>query len=481
MGDIRTHARRWPAVLCLVLASGFLSGGYCTDRGYYTPGGSGTRAAQTANGPVSRFGSVFIDGAEYATTAATVSVDGVSTSVAALRVGQIVVLRGTVGSSTSAGQAASLVATSKLIGPVTARDLAGGTLTVLGQTVQTTGDTSVGDGIAPTEPGGLILGQLVAVDGYRTSTGLIASRLDAATGSLLRVSGRVASLSGAAQTFQLNGTTVGYAGVAGGLVPAITNGSYVLASGSSVGGSATLVAQTVTLQDEATAGASGSHGTLHGAVTRFASSSSFDIAGQAVSTGVATVYSGGLATDIAADAELEVEGQYDAAGVLAASAVALVPASVFRVVGSVERIDAAAATFTVAGIALANASVTRWDDRSPVLMRAISYGDLRIGDWVEVRGVSTGAATANARVVERRALPVSPLTELQDQATAVADPSLALAGIVVDTRGAGFASIDGATLTRLQFFAMASGHVVRVRGAITAGGAFVATTVMLRN
>jgi hypothetical protein len=478
---MRMQARRWWAVLGLVLASGFLSGGYCASRGYYTPGGTGTSSAQMASGPLSRFGSVFIDGAEYATTAATVSVDGISTSVATLRVGQVVVMSGTSGSGTSAGQAACLVATTKVVGPVSARDLAAGTVTVLGQTVRITGDTSVGEGIAPTELGGLLLGQLVAVDGYRTSSGLIASRLDAASASLLRIAGRVASLSGASQTFLLSGTTVNYAGVAGGLVPAITNGSYVVASGGSVTGSATLVAQTVTLQKEATAGASGSSGTLHGAVTRFASPADFEVAGQAVSTGVATVYSGGLATDIALDTEVEVAGQYDAAGVLAATAVGLVPASVFRVVGNVDRIDTAAATFTVAGVALANASGTRWDDRSAVLMRTIAYGDLRIGDWVEVRGVSTGVATANARVVERRTLPASPLTELQDIVAGLADPALTLAGVAVDTRNAVFANVDGVALTRAQFYAVASGHVVRVRGTLTAGGAIVASTVALRD
>jgi hypothetical protein len=70
---------------------------------------------------------------------------------------------------------------------------------------------------------------------------------------------------------------------------------------------------------------------------------------------------------------------------------------------------------------------------------------------------------------------------LEDDVSALADPSLTLAGIVVDTRGATFSDIHGLALTRNQFFAAAAGHAVRARGSLASGGAFVATVVALRD
>lgn len=473
---------RWWWVVALVASSGFLSGGYCSYRGYYTPGSSGGNGTQLSNGPINRFGSVVIDGSEYATTAASVTLDGLIGSTASLRVGQIALLTGTPARGTAAGTASSLVVTTKLVGPVTALDLAAATVTVLGQTVRITGDTSVGAGVAPTDPAGLLYGQIVAVDGYRTSGGLIASRFDAAAGTpLLRISGRVSQLNGTAQTFDIGGTTVNYLGVVGGLPPAVSNGSYVIASGSSVGGTATLNATQVASQPEAIAGRSGSGGALHGAVTRFATAADFDVAGQPVSTSSATAYSGGLAADLGGDAELQIAGQYDATGTLAATLVTFVPATPFRLVGSVDRIDTTARTFTVAGVALAVADASRWDDRSSAASRTFTYGELRTGDWLEVRGAATGAAAASARVVERRVAPVAALIELQDVVAGLADPALTLAGVAVDTRGATFRDVDGLPLTRSQFFAAASGRIVRARGALAGAATLVATVVALRN
>ena len=474
-------ASRAFAVALLIASSGFLAGSYCSERGYYTLGGT-TTSGQVASGAIARFGSVFVDGAEYTTSSATVTIDGVTASEAVLVPGQVATLGGTPASASVAGVAHALVVTTRLVGPATSVDLAAHTITVLGQTVQVTGDTSVGDGIAPMEPAGLLLGQLLAIDGYRTSTGIRASRIDPATGGvLLRVAGRIGALDGATQTFSIGATTVSYAGVTGGLPASASVGAYAIASGATVGGSAILNAQQVLVQAEAGAGASGTSGVVHGAVTRFGATTDFDVAGQPVSTGSATTYDGGSATSIAADVELEVSGTYNSSGVLVATAIAFVPTTDFRIVGPVDFIDSTAATFSVGGITLATTAATRWDDRGPVHARTFALATLGTGDWVEVRGDTTGIAAADGRVVERRVAPAQTQLVLEDDVSAFADPSLTLAGIVVDTRGATFADINGAPLTRNQFFTSAAGHAVRARGSLASGGAFVATAVALRN
>lgn len=469
--------RRTIAVALLVASSGWLAGSYCSDRGYYTPGGTSTPGPRVA-GAISRFGSVYVAGTEYATTSASITVDGVATGESALLVGQVATIVAS-GSGSNPSRAQSISVTTRLVGPASAADLAAHTVTVLGQTVQITGDTSVSDAIAPTEPFGLLAGQLLAVDGYRTSAGFIASRLDPATaGATLRVVGIVSGLDGFTQTFQVGGTTVSYAGVSA--VPTnLANNRYVIASGLTTTGSATLNASQLQMADEATAGAAEAAATLHGAVTRYSSAGDFDVAGQAVASDASTTIVG--SGTLGADVELEVAGRYDAAGVLHATTITFVPATPLRIVGPVDRIDEAAGTFAIAGVTLSTASTTRWDDRGALRSRTFVLAQLRTGDWVEARGVATGALAADARVVERRVAPASTAIVLEDDASAVADPTLNLAGIVVDTRGATFLSVTGTPLTRSAFFADVAGHAVRARGSLASGGALVATLLSLRD
>lgn len=463
--------------LTLVLATGFLLCGatQCSYRGHNFGGSSSS--TQTTSGPIARFGSEWVNGVEFQTASATFTLDGTSAIEAQLLVGRVATVTGTVSGST--GTAATVAVTNKLIGPVTAVDLAGSTVTVLGQTVQITGDTSVGPGIAPVDVGGILLGQVVAVDGYRTSTGLIATRFDRVTGTTSYLaSGRVANLSGALQTFTLAGATIDWSAT-GGLPAGLANGSYVVATGATLGGLSALRASSVRLATEVPAGTSGAPGSLHGAITRFASAADFDVAGQPVSGGAGATYLNGSNADLALDVEVEASGSYDSGGTLAASTIDVRPVSQVRVVGPVDAIDASAQTLRIAGITLSTNARTRWDDRSLLAIRNFSLATLSTGDWVEARGVSTGTAAATVTVLERRVQPSPALVELQDLAAAVADPAFTLTGISVDTRGAIFTDVSGQVLTRSTFFASLAGKRVRARGTLS-GATLSAQTVALR-
>ena len=471
----RVSPRRWLATAAVVGLAAFLCGNYCSYRGYHTPGGGGGQAAMTI-GPISGFGSVFVDGAEFATGSATLTMDGGATTEAAFRLGQIAAVTGTGGSS-----ATQIVTTTRLAGPVTAIDLAAGTVTLLGQTVLITGDTIIDPGVAPTDVGGLALGTVILVDGYRTSSGLIASRFErAGAPQPFRASGIVSQLNGSAQTLALGRTTISFAAL--GVLPAgVTNGAFVVATGSALGTATTLNATQLAPLTESPAGRSGDAGVVHGAITRFASAADFDVAGQPVTTTVATSYIDGVATSLAADVEVEVTGSYNAAGRLDASSVAFAPAAVVRVVGPISALDAGAATITVAGITLTTDTHTRWNDRGVLQLRTFKFAQLAVGDWVEVRGAAaSGSRAARAHVLERRVRPAAALIELQDVATAVASPSLTLTGVAVDARAATLTDVDGQVLTLAVFFGRAPGLVVRATGLLAADGTLIARTVALR-
>jgi len=473
------HARaRLPSRLGLALIAGLLLGGatQCSYRGHNF-GGTSSSSSQTTSGPIARFGSEWVNGVEFQTGSAALTLDGVTAIEAQLLVGQVATVSGTVSGAT--GTASAVTVTNKLIGPVTAIDLAGGTVTVLGQTVRLTGDTSVGPGVAPTDVGGILLGQVVAVDGYRTSGGLIATRFDRVTQvTLYQASGRVTNLSGALQTLTLAGTTVDWSGI-GGLPAGVANGSYVVASGGTLGGLSTLHASSVRLITELPAGASGAPGSIHGAITRYASTSDFDVAGQAISGATSASYLNGASSDLAQDVEVEVSGSYDSGGTLVASTIDVRPVPQVRVVGPVDAIDATAQTLRIAGITLSTNAHTRWDDRGLLALRTFGLATLATGDWVEARGVSSGTAAATVNVLERRISPAPALVELQDVAAAVADPAFTLTGVTVDTHSATFADVTGQSLTRVAFFATVAGKRVRARGTLS-GATLSAQTVALR-
>lgn len=470
-------ALRATAAAALVL---LLNGSQCSFGGHELFSGLGQSTAQTSIAPISAFGSVFVGGTEYADSSAAVTLDGAPANELGLRPGQNATMVATIAGNASTATASSVAVSDKLIGAVSATDPAAGSFTLLGQTVQVTGDTSVGAAIGPADASGLIVGQVVVIDGYRTSTGLIASRIDPpALGQALRAAGVVSGLDGFAQQFRLGGTTVDYSRVSGGLPALIRDGSYVVASGGTATAAATLQATLVVQATEAAGGADGDSGLVHGAVTRFGSTTDFDVAGQAVATGSSTSFSGGTSADLAADRELEVLGQYDRSGVLQASSVAFAPAASFRVVGPLAAIGSTAGTLSIAGITLSTDVRTRWEDLSAGALHVFGLAKLGSGDWIEVRGVAGTGASASAHIIERRIQPSPAYVELQAVPSTLANPSLTLVGVTVDTSTATFTDASGQSLSRTSFFAAASGRVVRVVGAFI-GTTLTAATVSLR-
>src|SRR5262249_28858166 len=209
----------------------------------------------------------------------------------------------------------------------------------------------------------------------------------------------------------------------------------------------------------------------HGAVTRFASASDFDVAGQPVATGSATSFAGGTSAGIAADSELEVVGQYDSSGTLVASSVQIATPAAARIVGPLAAVGRSAGTLSIAGISVSTDAHTRWEDFGVTGLHVFGLANLGSGDWIEVRGVAGSGAAANAQVCARRAVPHPAYVELQSVPSALANPSLTLLGISVDTSSAIFTDASGQSLSRSSFFAAASGRVVRVVGA------FIGTTL----
>lgn len=144
-------------------------------------------------GVITGFGSVFINGVEYETNAATVSTDdNPGANETDLQVGMIVTLSGEVNEDGTTGNANSIHYDEQLKGPLKSVDLIAKTLSVLGQAVVFDGETSLeGVVIADLSPG-----DFLEISGFFNAQGALhATRIEKETDvAKLKAQGKVEML-----------------------------------------------------------------------------------------------------------------------------------------------------------------------------------------------------------------------------------------------------------------------------------------------
>ncbi|MBX5462147.1 MAG: hypothetical protein IRZ28_13795 [Steroidobacteraceae bacterium] len=431
--------------------------------------GSGSPVASSAVGAITGFGSIFVNGIEYGTSGAQISIDDEAGTEALLRVGQIVTVRGTLNEDGVTGSATSVAYITDVRGPVAQVDATAGTFRVLGQTVRVTDETLFDENIPSASLDGLANGMVVEVSGFPDASGaILASRVDlSAAGAVLQVKGVVQELDTAFRTFRLNDLTVDYRNVAPDAT--LADGKTVVVRGNLAPGTERLEATRVQLQGP-TATAN-ERGRLSGVITSFTSQSDFTVNGQRITTDANTqfVLHG---TTLAANVFVNVQGTFDASGVLVASRVEAKPKSSSRVRGIVEDVSAASNTLRVLGVtATANAS-TSFRDKSSEHLRTLRLADLRTGDYVEIRGTPREGGGLDAAVIERDR--PEQVAYLQGVAENVAEPSFTVLGVRVATTPDTQFPDGGAS----RFFSEAPGQVVKVRGTLQSD-AFVADRVQI--
>lgn len=185
-------------------------------------GGSGTDTAsvdQLQNGKITGvitgFGSIYVNGVEFETDSASLSIDGVTSQETSLGVGDVIVLEGTINADGTTGVATAVVCNDELEGMVL--DVSGlgldgtGTLNVMGQTVTVTADT-VFDSDTLLSINDLSVQDIVEVSGFPDGTGtILATRIETKDASEdIEVKGKIASLDTATQTFSLGNLSVDY-------------------------------------------------------------------------------------------------------------------------------------------------------------------------------------------------------------------------------------------------------------------------------
>lgn len=428
--------------------------------------GSGGTAPAAAVGPITGFGSIFVNAVEYTTSNAQILIDHQAGTEAQLRAGQVVTVKGSVNADGVTGTATEVSFDGEVQGPVTQIDPAGNTLVVLGQSVQITGSTLFDETLKPADLSSLQTGSFIEVSGFADAAGqIVASRVDLKpAGSNLQVKGTVGSLNTTAQTFRINTLTVDYSKSAA--TPALANGTAVEVQGAVLASSGALTATHIELL-KAIDTKINEHLDIDGVINSFTSNMNFAVQGQSVITDANTQFVlHGLTLGI--NVEVDVQGAVNAAGTLVARKVEAKPKSLSLVRGLVDSVTAASNTVSVLGVAITTSTSTELNDKSSQHVKLFRLTDLRVGDYVEVHGTEGQAGTLSAATLERDNN--ENRSYLQGTAANVASPILTVLGVTVTTNAqTNFQGPGGTASGAAMFFSQAANHVVRVRGSFSGG------------
>jgi len=421
------------------------------------PPTSGIGRTGVAVGTISTFGSVVVNGVHYDTSTATFSVDDSPGSESDLSVGDVVVVNGTIDDNLTTGTADTVSFDDSVQGPVDSFGPAPGQLGVLGQSVITGADTSFDDNIPTASLAGLSVGDIVEVGGFFASDGTIsATRIELKpAGSPFEVHGTVNGLDTNAMTCSLNALVVDYSSATLDNFPGgtINDGDLVEAKGNALSSAGELIAGSVELEILNVTGDPNSHVEIEGLITRFVSAQDFDVTGVPVTTNGATIFTGGVAGDLALNVKVEVEGSPNAGGILVAEKVDIRRAKIIRATALVDSVDAAANSLVMLGITFNVDALTRFEDKSSARIDPLGIGDLNTGDYLSVRGAELPAGSGQILVGILERDDPRPDTILQGFVSSVSDPALDILGVTIETSASTqFRDTDGTPLTATEFF-----------------------------
>ena len=452
------------ASACVVLAA--CGGGSDTMTAGIDARGGPATAGVVSRGAITGFGSIIVNGVRFDTSASSFEIDGSSGTQADLSVGDVVTVRGTVDADGINGTASSVTFDDVVEGPVSAVDLVASTITVLGQLVVIDADTSFDDSISPPSIDGIAVGDIVEVSGLRRADGSIgATRIEAKpAGGEFEVTGTVSDLSGT--TFQIESLVVDFSGAmlfdfpGGG--PA--NGDLVEARGTMLGPNDELIADRVELKNDLQD--VDVQIEIEGFITRFVSSSDFDVAGFTVAIDGSTVFEFGSIADLSLNSRIEVEGVVDANGVIVATRITIKPAGSIRIEGLVDAVDAS--SVTMFGVRVDANAATRIEDKSSADMEPFALSDINVGDYLETRAFESAGDVVATRI-EREDFDNE--VAIRAFVDSVADPSFTLLGVNIETNGATeFRDRNNQVISAADFFAAADGRLVEAEGTPSNGG-----------
>jgi hypothetical protein len=206
---------------------------------------------------------------------------------------------------------------------------------------------------------------------------------------------------------------------------------------------------------------------IEGLITEIFSATEFSVAGIRVSIDNQTDFENGDATMLDLNVRIEAEGQLDN-GVLRASEIEFSPEGPLRIKATVDSVN----PLKLLGITVESDSLTIFEDKSAADLRTFSLTDIVPADPLDITGYES--LTSPGVVIATGIIRTEPLEELKIRGIAenVVAPGFSILGVTVIT--------DGDTDIEDNFFTVAEGRLVEVRGS-TESGSFVADKVEIKD
>jgi len=440
-------------------------------------GGGATGTGFIAQGRLSAFGSIFVNGVEFFTDKAAITINGApNRSESDLKLGMVLDVYGTIDGSGKTGSAQTVDYHANALGLVDSAPLVtadGASFDVLGQTVYTDAYTIFANALGPQD---LHVGDYVEVSGFPSPSGVLASRVERKTSvATVQVQGTLANLAGS--TFMLGTLTVDDSIASFKNVPSsgLANGQTVVVNGPAPQPGGGLQATSVEVLNTSVSG--GTNGSVSGLIAA-ADSSSIVVNGQAFAITSSTQYVNGNGAGLAAGVLVKVDFTV-IGGTAYASRIEFVQLSEAT---SIEANVSATGDGYVellgpGGVRVTANSATQLRDGSASKLANLRLADIAPGDHLQVVGNQVSATTVLATKIVRR----NPSTTIavEGHAGSASAPTFTVVDLeFAVTPSTLLVDENGNVLSADTFFAKVAGHDVAVAATLQ-GGALVATSVRL--
>ena len=387
-------------------------------------GGSGF----ISTGTVTSFGSVFVNGVEFETTSSTFEVEDTIGSQQDLRIGMVVQVSGSINPDGISGTATHINYGDDLEGPVSniVTNVGIRSFTIFGITVEISEADTAFEGVSFSS---IANGNVLEISGYYDQNDKLQASyvelksVDSNAFSVFEIKGKISGLN--VNSFQLQRVNIDASAANFNDLPnGLQNGQLVEVKGRFSNN--TINAMEVKGQDSLNEGAEVE---IEGLITRYVSNSDFDVNGQAVNASNANFSPSGLSTTLKAGMKLEVEGNVSN-GILIATKIEIRGGSA-GVSAKVATIDQANNRFSVEVISGQPEVVVQLTTATLLEDKLgnddnLLLSELRVGDFVEVRGFESAVDTITATRVKREGLKD---TELQGVVTADTATSFTVLGV----------------------------------------------------
>ena len=334
----------------------------------------------SSEGSLTRFGSVYVNGVRFDTDNAVFIIDGRLGNESELDVGQVVSVFGLVNSDGENGTALIVSYDDAVTGPVSKIDVLANRLTVLGQTVIFNNDTSFSLASHADSISNLRADDEITVSGFRDADGNIVATYvgDANAGNGLELTGIITGVDLVSMTFAVKDLQVDYsaANLYGLRFGAPTIGEEVEIVGARVNASGQMLADHVWAVPPDIYPGNGASGEVEGYITRRLTWTDFEVDGTRVRVTWHTQFVNDWFFGVRLNRKVEVEGKFNAGGVLVAERVDFERGAELSTRG---RVDAVFDDFVIVnGTAIRVTDETTYDDNSEAAERRFNIGDLSI-------------------------------------------------------------------------------------------------------